>query len=185
MVGKLFRCLVVAAALSASADAAAYTDFTGSIHRAPVDASAYPWSAIGKLFNEAGSACTGAIIARDKILTAAHCVYNARTRRFAPASSLHFMVGYRGGQAAVHARVARYETGAGYDPLRWSETMDADWVILTLTEHLPQEIEPLRLSQAAAPRGTKAVIAGYPEDRAHAMTADTDCELGGGEALRG
>ena len=141
---------------------------------------AYPWSAIGKLFNEAGGSCTGAIIARDKILTAAHCIYNERTRRFLPASSLHFMVGYRSGQAAVHARVASYETGAGYDPLRWIETMDSDWVILTLTENLPEEIAPLKLRQAAAPSGTKAIIAGYPQDRAHKMTADRDCELGAG-----
>ena len=76
------------------------------VHREAVDVASYPWSAIGKLFNEAGGACTGAIIARDKILTAAHCVYNERTRRFLPASALHFMVGYRSGQAAVHARVA-------------------------------------------------------------------------------
>ena len=36
----------------------------------------------------------------------------------------------------------------GYDPLRWIETMEADWVILTLTENLPEEIAPLKLSQA-------------------------------------
>ena len=80
----------------------------------------------------------------------------------------------------MHARVASYETGAGYDPLRWIETMEADWVILTLTENLPEEIAPLKLSQAAAPRGTRAIIAGYPQDRAHKMTADRDCELGEG-----
>ena len=28
-----------------------------------------------------------------------------------------------------------------------------------------------------APSGTKAVLAGYPQDRAFAMTADRDCEL--------
>jgi protease YdgD len=184
MVGKLTRCLL-AAAFSAFASAAAVADIdvTGSVsHREAVDVSAYPWSAIGKLFNEAGGSCTGAIIARDKILTAAHCIYNERTRRFLPASALHFMVGYRSGQSSVHARVARYEIASGYDPLRWSETMDADWVVLTLTEHLPAEIKPLKLSQHAAPVGTKATIAGYPQDRAHLMTADRNCELGGNYA---
>jgi protease YdgD len=181
MVGKLTRCLL-AAALSTLAPVAAVADVdaTGSIHREPVDAASYPWSAIGKLFNEAGGSCTGAIISRDKILTAAHCVYNQRTRRFLPASALHFMIGYRSGQATVHARVASYETGAGYDPLRWIETMESDWVILTLTENLPEEIAPLKLSQAAAPSGTKVIIAGYPQDRAHKMTADRACELGHG-----
>jgi len=182
MAGKLTRCLW-AAAFSAFAASAAIADIglTGSIHREAVDASSYPWSAIGKLFNESGGACTGVIVSRDKILTAAHCVTNPRTGRLMPASTLHFMVGYSSGQAAVHARVARYETGSRYDPLRWLETMEADWVILTLTESLPDAIAPLKLAQAAAPTGTRAIIAGYPQDRAHKMTADRDCELSGGD----
>jgi protease YdgD len=180
MVGKLTRCLLAAALSMLAPVAAADTDVTGSVHREPVDVASYPWSAIGKLFNEAGGSCTGAIIARDKILTAAHCVTNSRTGRLLPPSTVHFMIGYRSGQAAVHARVASYETGAGYDPLRWIETMESDWVILTLTENLPKEIAPLKLSQATAPVGTRAIIAGYPQDRAHKMTADRDCELAGG-----
>ena len=180
MAVKLTRCLV-AAALSVCASTASADIVTGSTGRESVDVSSHPWSAIGKLFNEAGGACTGAIISRDKILTAAHCVYSERTRRFLPASSLHFMVGYSGGRAAVHARVAGYETGAGYDPQRWVETLDADWVILTLTEALPVEIVPLKLASVAAPSGTRASIAGYPRDRAHRLTTDLDCELGNGE----
>ena len=49
--------------------------------------------------------------------------------------------------------------------------------MLTLTERLPAGIEPLRLSADFSQTGTKAVIAGYPQDRAFAMTADADCEL--------
>ena len=182
MFGKRVRCLMAASfSALASVAAAAEIEVTGSIHREAVDVSAYPWSAIGKLFNEAGGSCTGVIIARDKILTAAHCVYSERTRRFLPASSLHFMVGYRAGRTSVHARVASYETGAGYDPLRWAQTMDADWVVLTLTKDLPDTIEPLKLRQEQAPNGAKAMIAGYPQDRAHMMTADRNCELGEGD----
>jgi protease YdgD len=181
MAGKFTRCLMAAALnIFASAALSADADVTGMLQRAPVDVSVYPWSAIGKLFNEAGGSCTGAIVARDKVVTAAHCVFNQRTRRFLPASSLHFMVGYRRGQSAIHARVAWYEVGSGYDPQRWSQTMDFDWVILTLAEALPEEIEPLRLRREPAPGGTKAIIAGYPQHRAHVMTAERDCELGEG-----
>ena len=176
---KLFRCLFMAAAFNALIAAGAAADIEGALsrHREAVDVSAYPWSAIGKLANEAGGTCTGVIIARDKILTAAHCVYSDRTRRFLPASSLHFLAGYRSGRVTVHARVASYEIGSGYDPLRWFETVDADFAILTLTEKLPVEIAPLKLLSEASPSGTKATIAGYPQDRAHMMTADRDCEL--------
>ena len=90
-------------------------------------------------------------------------------------------------RSAAHARVARYEIGAGFDPLRYNDTFSADWAVLTLTERLPESIQPLRLSPGGAPSGTKAMIAGYPRDRAFAMTADRDCELreklGGGRIL--
>ena len=179
MVGKLLRCLLLLGAFSVAMPAAASAGIVQQLgpHRADVDVTRYPWSAIGKLYNETGGACSGVVIAGDKILTAAHCVFNFRSRRFIPATALHFLVGYRTGRYAVHARIASYEIGAGFDPLRYGETSDADWAVLTVTESLPVEIEPLKLSQALAPRGTKAVLVGYPQDRAHAMTADRDCEL--------
>ena len=51
-------------------------------HREAVDEHSYPWSSLGKLTNETGGSCSGAVIARDKVLTAAHCVYNFRTRHY-------------------------------------------------------------------------------------------------------
>lgn len=147
------------------------------VHHQAVDELTYPWSAIGKLFNELGTECSGVVISHEKILTAAHCLFNYRTKRFIAANAIHFLIGYRSGRYAVHARVAYYEIGALFDPLRYDETSSADWAILTVTETLPHTIEPLGLSQAIVPRGTRAVLAGYPQDRAYAMTADRDCEL--------
>jgi protease YdgD len=51
-----------------------------NVHREAVDVTQYPWSAIGKFYNETGGACTAVIVGHDKVLTAAHCVYNFRTR---------------------------------------------------------------------------------------------------------
>jgi protease YdgD len=147
------------------------------LHREDVDVSSYPWSAIGKLYNETGGSCSGVVISRDRILTAAHCLYNFRTRRFIPAEALHFLVGYRIGRYSAHARIVRCEIGEGFDPLRYGETSAADWAVLTTTEPLPIAIRPLKLMGDAAPSGTKAAIAGLPQDRAFAMTADRDCEV--------
>jgi protease YdgD len=158
-----------------------------TIHREDVDVSLYPWSAIGKLFNETGASCSGVLISRHEIVTAAHCLFNDRTRRFIPASSLHFLAGYRTGRYAAHVRIARYELGPGFNPERYDETSGSDWAVLTVTETVPEHIEPLRLRRDASPAGTKAVLAGYPRDRAFALTADRNCELreriGGGRLM--
>jgi protease YdgD len=147
------------------------------LHREAVDEQRYPWSSVGKLYNETGGSCSGVVISRDTILTAAHCLFNYRTRRFIPASALHFLVGYRTGHYSAHARIVSYEIGAGFDPLRYDQTSEADWAVLTVAERLPAAIEPLRLRRAMAPSGTRAVLVGYPQDRAFAMTADRECEL--------
>ncbi len=147
-------------------------------HREAVDEHSYPWSSLGKLTNETGGSCSGAVIARDKVLTAAHCVYNFRTRHYIAPSALHFLVGYRTGSYSAHVRFVRYEVGPGFDPQRYNQTSESDWVVLTASEPLPADIEPLRLRAELAPSGTKAVMAGYGQDRAYALTADRDCALG-------
>ena len=198
MAVKLLRRLALLATFcvslptAASGDAKDALQFRGeayhfTVHREDVDVSRHPWSAIGALYNGSGSSCTGVVVARNRVVTAAHCVYNNRTRRFVPAESLHFLAGYRSGRYLAHARVARYEIGSGYDPLQYSETIGADWVVLTLIDSLPDDIMPLKLSREPAPSGTRAAIAGYRQDRRHAMTADRDCELrepiGGGRLV--
>src|SRR3954452_17045256 len=127
----LLRFAAAGILMLATANGASSGAITGPLdqHRETVDELRYPWSSIGKLYNETGGSCSGVVIARDKILTAAHCVFNNRARQFIPAAALHFLVGYRTGSYAAHARVAFYEFGNGFDPLRYSETSDGDWAV--------------------------------------------------------
>src|SRR5262245_57138581 len=72
-----------------------------------VNANVFPWSSVGKIYNSARSSCTGSLIAPDKILTAAHCLFNRATHRFLQAEALHFLLGYKGGEYRTHVRVSR------------------------------------------------------------------------------
>ena len=151
-------------------------------HHAVVDADRYPWSAVGKLFNSIGGACTAVAVAPDKVLTAAHCLYAFRTHRFLQADSIHFLLGYARGDYRVHARVASYAVGPGYDPADETRTAAADWAVLTLAEPLPPAVRPLALAEAVPAPGTGIEIGGFAQDRGYLMTADVDCRLLGPSA---
>jgi hypothetical protein len=58
------------------------------------------------------------VIEQDQVLTAAHCLFNRRTGRFLPPSSLHFLLGYQRGEYKAHALVGGYTIGPGGVSLR-------------------------------------------------------------------
>ena len=154
-------------------------------HHEVVDADAYPWSAVGKLFNSIGGACTAAAIAPDKVLTAAHCLYAFRTHRFLQPDSIHFLLGYARGDYRIHARVSGFVIGPGYDPADETRTASSDWAVLTLAEPLPAALRLIALAGAVPPAGTAIEIGGFAQDRAYLMTADRHCRLLGASAGSG
>ena len=141
------------------------------------DMAAYPWSSIGKLNNSVGGACTGAVIDRLRVLTAAHCLFNRRTARFLPASALHFLLGYERGTYSVHALVADYSMGAGYDPKNETTTLSSDWSILRLAEPLPATIRPLQVAGTIPEPATELLMGSYAARRLHLMTEVSGCRL--------
>ena len=114
-----------------------------ALHHVDVDQSRYPWSAIGKVTNSTGTECSGVMVASDKVLTAAHCLYNYRGLRFVTPDSVHFLLGYRGGQYSAHGHVASYEIGPGFDPQRYQ---DEDMIIIGTPEECLEKI--LRYEEA-------------------------------------
>ena len=65
------------------------------------------WQAVGRLDIGGAGFCTGAMIAPDLVLTAAHCLYEKRTgRRIAP-ESIEFLAGWRNGRASADRQVRR------------------------------------------------------------------------------
>ncbi len=148
------------------------------LHHETVDVARYPWSSIGKLFNSVGGACTAVVIAPDRVLTAAHCLYSFRTQRWLRADAIHFLLGYSRGNYSLHVRVARISIGPGYNPTDEVHTAASDWAILSLDAPLPARVRPLPVTDVLPRAGSPIAIGGFAQDRAYLMTADTHCRLG-------
>jgi protease YdgD len=144
-------------------------------HRARVDISAYPWSSVGKIYNSTGDACTGSLVGPNKVLTAAHCIFNARTRRFIRPELIHFLLGYMGGRYRANVIIEHYEIGPGYDPAAAVKISAADWAVLTISTSLGEEFRPLDLAQS--PLVKNVMLPGFAQDHAFVVTADTDCHI--------
>ena len=144
-----------------------------------VDADVFPWSSVGKIYNSARSSCTGSVIAPDKVLTAAHCLFNRATARFLQPDALHFLLGYKRGEFRSHARVASYVLGPNYNPDEVNKSILADWAILVLTEPLSKNTTPFPLAKNPAVAGERIMVGGFSQRYPFKLTADTECAVRG------
>jgi protease YdgD len=175
---SLARKYIAAFALTLFAGAvAAETPTQAGADLERVNIAIYPWSSIGKLNNSIGGSCTAAVIGQNSVLTAAHCIFNRRTKRFLSPSSLHVLFGYERGQYAVHGLVGSYSIDPGYDPELSVATLSSDWAVLKLVEPLPSEIRPLKLINSIPTPGSRLVLGSYARGRRHVLTVDKNCQL--------
>ena len=118
---------------------------------APTVRDSGPGRHIVMIVGSRGNLCTGTALARDLVLTAAHCVAPAATYRvITPAISAGFAIQ----ASAVHPRYSRkhYETG----------TVTADVALLKLATPLPGSVAPVSLGGPSNFNpGDHFIIAGF------------------------
>ncbi|MFY9239353.1 MAG: trypsin-like peptidase domain-containing protein [Roseovarius sp.] len=136
----------------------------------------FGWEAVGRIDIGTGSFCTGALIAPDLVLTAAHCVYDRANRPVAPAA-ITFSAGLRDGAFISQSGVAQVAAHPGYVPgyALSAEMIRHDTALLRLAAPIPSAVAAPFVLAGEGRAGQEVSVVSYGRGREAALSWQRAC----------
>ena len=168
---RLALCLILCAGAAVAQESPLIQLQTGDDNRG--------WEAVGRLHLGDRGFCTGALIAADLVLTAAHCLFDKDSGARIDAGEITFLAGWRNGRAEAYRGVKRAVAHPEYvygGPDRMARGAFARAVLqLDQASRLPAVVP---FDTEARPADGDAVgVVSYAQDRADAPSIQEVCHV--------